>query len=66
MSRHYERPARAEAEAARRGQSSVALSNDVKIYVSGAQDPAATGRAVAGEQGRVNGDMVRNLQGAIS
>jgi len=34
------------------------------INVNGG-DPVATGRAVAGEQSRVNGDMARNMKGAI-
>ncbi|MNT26408.1 hypothetical protein D3C72_1619790 [compost metagenome] len=66
VSRYYERPAQAEAEAARRGQASVALSNDVKIYVNGSSDPVATGREVAGQQERVNDDLVRSMQGAYS
>jgi len=34
------------------------------INVNGG-DPVATGRAVSGEQSRVNGDMARNMKGAI-
>lgn len=34
------------------------------INVNGGE-PVATGRAVAGEQSRVNGDMARNMKGAI-
>lgn len=64
VSRYYERPAQADVEAARRGQASVALSNDVKIYVNGSDNPVATGRAVASEQDRVNDNLVRNMQGA--
>ena len=40
------------------------VSQQTVINVNGG-DPVATGRAVAGEQSRVNGDMARNLKGAI-
>lgn len=66
VSRYYERPGQADAEAARRGAASVSLSNDVNINLYGVADPTAAGRAVADQQRGVNDDMVRNLQGAIS
>jgi methyl-accepting chemotaxis protein len=40
------------------------VNQQTTINVNGG-DPAATGRAVAGEQSRVNGDMARNMKGAI-
>ncbi|GAA7770994.1 hypothetical protein RN01_29855 [Cupriavidus sp. SHE] len=66
VSRYYERPAQADMEAARRGAAAVDLQQQTNINLYGVSDPAATGRAVADQQRNVNGDMVRNLQGAIS
>lgn len=43
---------------------SVTIDAKTEIHVNGAQDPAATGRHVAGEQNRVNADMVRHTKGA--
>lgn len=40
------------------------VNQQTTINVNGG-DPAATGRAIAGEQSRVNGDMARNMKGAI-
>lgn len=40
----------------------VTLNQKTDIHVSGQRDPLATGRAVAGEQNRVNNDAVRNLK----
>lgn len=40
------------------------VTQQTQIVVQGGNDPAATGRAVAGEQNRVNADMARNLKGA--
>lgn len=65
MSRHYERPRNAAEEAARRGASAVQIAQETKIYVTGG-DAAATGRAVAGEQDRVNQNLARNLQTAVN
>lgn len=65
MSRYYERPMAADAEAAKRGTSAVQIAQNTTIHVSGG-DPMATGRAVAGEQGRVNQQLARNLQTAIN
>lgn len=41
------------------------ISQKTDIHIHGSSDPHATGRAVAGHQGRVNGDMVRNLKSAL-
>ena len=40
------------------------VTQQTTIQVQGGADPAATGRAVAGEQNRVNADMTRNLKGS--
>ena len=40
------------------------VTQETNININGG-DPAATGRAVAGEQSRVKGDMARNMKGAI-
>lgn len=40
------------------------VSQQTQIVVQGSSDPAATARAVSGEQGRVNADMARNMRGA--
>jgi hypothetical protein len=40
------------------------VSQQTSISVSGSADANAVGKAVAGEQGRVNFDMVRNMKGA--
>jgi hypothetical protein len=44
---------------------SVSVSQKTDIHVNGSADPAGTARAVAGEQVRVNGDLVRNAKGAL-
>lgn len=44
--------------------SGATVTQETTINVNGG-DPAATGRAVAGEQSRVNGDMARNMKGAV-
>jgi len=66
VSRYYERPAQSDADAARRGASAVSLQQETNINVYGVSDPAAAGRAAADSQAQVNGDMVRNFQGAIA
>lgn len=66
VSREYERPLLREAEAAKRAQSAVSIAQQTTIQVSGGGDPAATGRAVANEQGRVNQALVRNMQVAVN
>lgn len=40
----------------------VVLNQSTNIIVHGGGDPAATGSAVAGQQSRVNGDLVRNFK----
>ena len=40
------------------------VNQQTRIVVQGSSDPAATARAVSGEQGRVNADMARNMRGA--
>lgn len=47
------------------GGSPVTITQKTDIHVTGGGDPAATGRAVAGQQSRVNGDLVRNTRGAV-
>lgn len=65
FSRYYERPAAADAEAARRGQIAVQITQKTDINVNGAKDASQTAQKVAGEQDRVNGDMVRNLGSVV-
>lgn len=76
LSRHYERPADTEGEARIRsmmasrlgvgsGTGGVQISQNTTINVTGS-GADATGRAVAREQTRVNGDLVRNTKVAIS
>lgn len=57
-------PAPALAAASAGNASNVDLQANTTIYVDGARDPAAVGRAVGGEQGRVNADLVRHTKGA--
>lgn len=47
------------------GGSSVVINQKTDVHVSGG-DPHATGKAVASEQGRVNGDLVRNAAGLFT
>lgn len=49
------------AAAAQLGGTNQNVTQKTDIIVQGATDPAATGRAVAGQQDRVNADMTRNL-----
>lgn len=58
--------ARRDAEAKQFGtpDKSVTLHQETNIYVDG-KDAAATGNEVARQQSRVNGDMVRNFNGAL-
>jgi hypothetical protein len=44
----------------------VTITQKTDIHVQGGSDAAATGRAVANEQGRVNGNLVRHTKGALS
>lgn len=57
-------PASGLATAAATGGGSVQLAANTVVNVDGSGDPEATGRAVAGQQGRVNADLVRNMRGA--
>lgn len=43
---------------------SQSVSQQTRIVVQGAGNPDATAKAVAGQQGRVNADMARNMKGA--
>ena len=65
MSKYYERPRRIAEEAAARGASAVQIAQNTTINVNGG-DAGATGRAVAGEQDRVNQNLARNLQTAVN
>jgi len=38
----------------------------VSFHIDGSGNPAEVGRYIAGQQSRVNGDLIRNLQGAIA
>jgi len=40
------------------------VNQQTQIVVQGGANPDATARAVAGQQGRVNADMARNMKGA--
>lgn len=66
VSRYYERPAQADAEAARRGNAAAQLSQSNTINVYGATDPNATAAAVGGAQKQVNQDLVRNLSSPVN
>lgn len=48
------------------GSGGTTVTQDVKIYVQGGTDPGATAREVAGQQQRVNADLVRNLKPRLS
>lgn len=50
--------------AAQAASKSVTISQKTDVHVHGSPDPSGTGRAVAGEQSRVNADLVRNMTGA--
>lgn len=65
VSRYYERPLAAQAEAEKRGAAAVQIAQTTNINVTGSGDPHATGRAVADEQQRVNAQMTRNMKGAV-
>lgn len=66
VSRYYERPAQADAEAARRGDTAAKLSqnNTYNIYGSGDAQSAAT--AVGNAQKQANQDLVRNLSSPVN
>ena len=60
MFRHYERAG--DATGPRRASDAVNISQQTNINVTGSQNPVDTGKAVAGEQNRVNQNLTRNLQ----
>lgn len=62
MSRYYERPLAAEAEAAKRGATAVQLAASTTIHVHGSADPMGTAQAVASQQSRVAQDQARNFR----
>lgn len=80
VSRHYERPAATDKEMLNRGNLATQLADNTRlgsepkqaaqinqttnINVTGT-GAEATGKAVANAQSRVNGDMVRNMNGAV-
>lgn len=66
VSRYYERPAAADAEAAKRGAMAMQLDQKTEIHVHGSGDPNSTAQAVAGAQGRVNEELVRNMTSAVN
>jgi len=61
MSKYYERPLATDREASMRGADAVQIAQNTTINVNGG-DAAATGRAVANEQDRVNQNLTRNLK----
>lgn len=65
MSRYYERPLAADAEAAKRGASAVQLSAQTVIHVNGASDPMSTAQVVASQQTRVAQDQARNFSAVM-
>lgn len=46
--------------------SQVVIHQKTDVNVSGSADPASTGQAVAGAQGRVNEELVRNMTSAVN
>ncbi|ODB39605.1 hypothetical protein A9L43_16015 [Pseudomonas mosselii] len=66
VSRYYERPAQADAEASRRGNAAAQLAQSNTINVYGATDPSATASAVSGAQRQVNQDLMRNLSSPVN
>lgn len=65
VSRFYERPLSADAEASKRGALAMQIANTTTIHVSGSSDPMATAQAVASLQVQTSQDMTRNLRGAM-
>lgn len=65
MSRYYERPKNADAEALARGQAAVDITQNVNIAVNGTGDPIAIARSVGDEQVRVGERIVRDAQGVF-
>lgn len=66
VSRYYERPAAADAEAAKRGAMAMQLDQKTEIHVHGSGDANSAAQAVAGAQGRVNEELVRNMTSAVN
>jgi len=64
ISRGYERPAAADAEAKARGELAASLVQHTTITVNGG-DAAATGAEVARQQDSVNDDMIRNVKAQL-
>lgn len=62
VSRYYERPLAADAEAAKRGTLAAQIANNTTIVVQGSSDPYATAQAVAQLQSNVAQDTVRTLR----
>jgi hypothetical protein len=52
------------ANATQTASKSVTVNQKTDVHVHGSPDAGGTGRAVAGEQSRVNADLVRNMTGA--
>lgn len=65
VSRAYERPLAADAEAAKRGTMAVQLANNTIINVNASTDPMATAQIVANLQIQSSQDMARNLRGVM-
>jgi hypothetical protein len=65
MALQYERPAGGVAEAERRAADAVSISQATTIHVNGTSDPAATAKAVASEQRRVNADLTRAFRTTV-
>lgn len=70
LTREYERPANTARQAASRAASAekivqIKVASKTEIKVSGASDPKAVAAQTAAKQDRVNGDLVRNLRGAL-
>ncbi|MER0991617.1 phage tail tip lysozyme [Pseudomonas aeruginosa] len=65
VSRYYERPAAADAEAAKRGAMAMQLDQKTEIHVHGGGDANSAAQAVAGAQVRVNEELVRNMTSAV-
>lgn len=64
-SQYWLRPAAADAEAAKRGAMAMQLDQKTEIHVHGSGDANSAAQAVAGAQGRVNEELVRNMTSAV-
>lgn len=65
FSRHYERPADKEGEAAARGSAAVQISQTNNITVSGVENASEVRREVTRGLDQSNADMTRNMQTAV-